>query len=234
MTDLPTPQLLVSVRSADEARAALAGGADLVDVKEPSRGPLGAADSDVIAEVLRAVKGRLPVSAALGEFAAWRDRPVPPGLHFAKWGMAGQKVRPSRAVVRIRTSSYAHFPVLVAYADHRRAESPDPEWLAGAAVRYHFPAFLIDTAVKDGSTLLDWIAPAALARLRFELGDARVPVALAGSLDEAAIRTLGPLHPDWFAVRGAACTGGRTGAVCADRVRRLKQIISEVCGAIAG
>jgi len=110
MSDLPSPQLLVSVRSADEARAALAGGADLIDVKEPSRGPLGAADSEVIGDVLRAVDGRVPVSAALGEFVAWRDRPVPRGLHYAKWGMAGQKVLPLGAVVQIRTSSYAHFP----------------------------------------------------------------------------------------------------------------------------
>jgi len=36
-----TPGLLVSVRSADEVDDALAGGADLIDVKEPSRGALG-------------------------------------------------------------------------------------------------------------------------------------------------------------------------------------------------
>ena len=36
--------LLVSVRSADEARTALAGGATVIDVKEPERGPLGRAD----------------------------------------------------------------------------------------------------------------------------------------------------------------------------------------------
>ena len=35
-------RLLVSVRSADEVGAALAGGAEIVDVKEPSRGALGA------------------------------------------------------------------------------------------------------------------------------------------------------------------------------------------------
>jgi len=228
------PQLLVSVRSVGEARAALGGGADLIDVKEPSRGPLGAADSDVIGNVLQAVGGKVPVSAALGEFAAWQDRFVPRGLRYAKWGMAHQTGMPLGAVVQIRTSSYADFPVLVAYADHRRAESPDPEWLAGAAIRYRFPAFLIDTAVKDGSTLLDWIAPATLARMRLELGGARLPIALAGSLDETGIRALGPLMPDWFAVRGAACTGGRSGTVCGDRVRRLKQVIGEVCGTIAG
>jgi uncharacterized protein (UPF0264 family) len=234
MSDLPSPQLLVSVRSADEARAALAGGADLIDVKEPTRGPLGAADLPVIRDVIAAVNGRVAVSAAFGEWHEWVEQKAPAGLHYAKWGLARLTTPPSGVLTRIRMTDCAFFPVLVAYADHRRAESPDPEWLAGAAVRYHFPAFLIDTAVKDGSTLLDWIAPATLARLRFELGDAGVPLALAGSLDEAAIRTLGPLVPNWFAVRGAACTGGRSGTVCADRVRRLKDVISEACPESAG
>ena len=70
--------LLVSVRSAAEAEAALAGGAALIDVKEPARGALGRADDAVIADVVRAVAGRAPVSAALGELrdGARRYRPA--------------------------------------------------------------------------------------------------------------------------------------------------------------
>ena len=60
-------RLLVSVRSADEARTALAAGVDLIDVKEPARGSLGAASPGVVADVVGAVAGRVPVSAALGE-----------------------------------------------------------------------------------------------------------------------------------------------------------------------
>jgi len=228
------PKLLVSVRSAAEARAALAGGADLIDVKEPSRGPLGPADPEEIREVLAAVGGRVPVSAALGEWLVWSDRPVPDGLEYAKWGLAELRELQAWAVGLIRKSTCARCPVLAAYADFRRARSPEPEWLVGAAIRFQFPAFLIDTAVKDGSTLLDWIAPAALARMRFDLADAGVKVALAGSLDEAAIRRLAPLAPDWFAVRGATCVGGRNGTVCADRVRQLRAVIDEACRATAG
>lgn len=234
MTGRVAPQLLVSVRSADEARAALAGGADVIDVKEPTRGPLGAADADVVREVLAAVAGRVPVSAALGEFASWRHRPLPGGLDFVKWGMAGRPEPLTDVVGAIRKSIYARHPVLVAYADHDRASGPDPESLVDHAVRFRFPAFLFDTAVKDGSNLLDWIAPAALARMRFVLADAGVKVALAGSLDEAAIRKLAPLVPDWFAVRGAVCVGGRNGPVSADQVRHLRAVILEESRAFAG
>ena len=53
------PRLLVSVRNADEAIAALAGGAHVIDVKEPERGSLGAADTSAIAEIVLAVNGRV-------------------------------------------------------------------------------------------------------------------------------------------------------------------------------
>ncbi len=83
------PKLLVSVRSAAEAQQAFFGGADLIDVKEPDRGPLGAADADVIAEVARFVAGRRPTSAALGELVEGRRLPTALGLSFAKLGLAG-------------------------------------------------------------------------------------------------------------------------------------------------
>lgn len=229
--------LLVSVRSACEAEAALAGGADLIDVKEPSRGPLGAADFGVIAEVVEAVRGRAPVSAALGE---WRERaesqrsnPVrlPRDVAYAKWGLAdiapdlAETEGPRKALADIRRTPFGDLCVLVAYADHRRMRSPDPEWLADQAAALHFAAFLIDTGAKDDTTLLDWVEVSRLASIRSRLAAAGVPVTLAGSLDERAITTLLPLRPDWFAVRGAACTGGRKGIVCSDRVRRLRSLI---------
>jgi uncharacterized protein (UPF0264 family) len=226
------PKLLVSVRSVAEAEAALAGGVDLIDVKEPSRGPLGAADDAVIRDVLRAVNGRVPVSAAMGEWLVWDGRDLPEQLSYIKWGLVemapqqGTGWDPKDLPQRTGRTYVRPMPVLVAYADHERCRSPDPEWLADRAASLSFPAFLFDTGVKDGTTLRDWIAPAALARIRLRLGEAGVPVAFAGSLDETAIRELWPLAPDWFAVRGAACDGGREGVVSADRVRRLKAVIA--------
>ena len=86
-------QLLVSVRTPDEATAAVHGGADLIDVKDPPRGPLGAAHHETVAAVLSAVNGAVPVSAALGEWtpnavteAHWHLQ-LP--LAYLKWGLAG-------------------------------------------------------------------------------------------------------------------------------------------------
>src|SRR4051795_6593943 len=90
--------LLVSVRSVDEARAALAGGAAVIDVKEPDRGPLGCADFEVCRAVRRVVPPEVPVSVALGELREWMGtgRTAPPpspdpfaGIAYRKLGLAG-------------------------------------------------------------------------------------------------------------------------------------------------
>src|SRR5437899_1595244 len=60
-------RLLVSVTCAAEASAALAGGADLIDAKDPRAGALGAVSAEVLREIYAAVAGQRPVTAALGD-----------------------------------------------------------------------------------------------------------------------------------------------------------------------
>ena len=60
-------RLLVSVVDAGEAREAAAAGADIVDVKNPGEGSLGAPSPAVIEAVRAAVPAGLPVSAAIGD-----------------------------------------------------------------------------------------------------------------------------------------------------------------------
>lgn len=226
------PGLLVSVRDADEAKAALAGGADIVDVKDPARGSLGAASAAVIARVVRVVAGRRPVSAAMGELREWRSVPelLPTGLAWIKFGLAG--LAPDSAwenhLLTLREqfeSSMGPQVVAVAYADWQRAAAPPIAKVVALAVRCRFAALLFDTHIKDGSTLLDCLPVRALEDWTGALRQARVPVAYAGSIGAAEMRTLMPLRPSWFAVRGSACRGGRAGRVCTDRVRSLAALL---------
>lgn len=60
-------QLLISVRNADEAALALAAGADIIDLKDPDSGALGALNAEDTQQVLQMVSGRVPVSATVGE-----------------------------------------------------------------------------------------------------------------------------------------------------------------------
>lgn len=222
--------LLVSVRSAAEAEAALAGGADIIDVKEPANGPLGFAGWDVIRDVVQTVSDRVPVSAALGELVEWNTRPAssarPRGvaLDFVKWGLAWY-ARPGWCDALRRARRDWPGTVAVAYADSHRIGSPSPAEIAEFAITERLPALLIDTWGKDGLTLPRLLSKSALRTLMVRCREGGVRVALAGSLGVDQLLELAPLAPDWFAVRGAACSGGRGGTVDAERVRQLVRVI---------
>jgi uncharacterized protein (UPF0264 family) len=224
-------QLLVSVRSVEEAAAALEGGAGLIDVKEPSRGSLGRADDERIRQIVHFIKGRRPVSAACGEL---RETDFAPpcirGLNFIKWGLAGLGGETPWRDALARAAGGLHStscrPVVAAYADWRRAKAPRPEEVCTFACEQHWGAFLLDTWQKDGRTLLDFLTPPEVADLAQRCRAAGVRVALAGSLGVPQIAALRVAGPDWFAVRGAACRGGdRDAAVDAAAVRQLADLL---------
>jgi uncharacterized protein (UPF0264 family) len=224
--------LLVSVRSAAEALIALDGGASIIDVKEPSRGSLGRADEATIAEVVRAVAGRRPVSAALGELL---DDPPPPtvsGLAYAKWGLAGCGAKAdwsaqlAAASTRLRERHPICQPVAVAYADASRADAPPPAAVVDVARRLMLGIILFDTHAKDGRGLLDWMPLATILRLLEVARAGGLKVALAGSLGAKDVATLREASPDWFAVRGAAChRGHREGCLDGGAVQRLVRLV---------
>jgi uncharacterized protein (UPF0264 family) len=218
------------VRSGEEACAALTGGADLIDVKEPARGSLGRADEVVLREVLSAVAGRRPVSAALGELGdPYPLTSLPSGLSFVKWGLAGLRGRWSHALDDFRAFLGHSAPdthlVAVGYADYARAGAPSPEEVCAYAIERTASAFLLDTWGKDGSGLLDWMPIDDVRRLCRTCGEGGVPVALAGSLGPREIVALRELAPDWFAVRGAACIADRASAIDEGKVRSLTALL---------
>ena len=59
-------QLLASVTGPQEALIASASGADIIDLKNPADGALGAVAPDVLAQTINALAGEKPVSAVAG------------------------------------------------------------------------------------------------------------------------------------------------------------------------
>jgi uncharacterized protein (UPF0264 family) len=225
--------LLVSVRSADEVAAALAGGADLIDVKEPTKGALGPAEAEVVASVIDAVKGKVPVSAALGEWspnamteAHWH---MELKLNYVKWGLANYAPTPGWGEDLLDTRR--ELPVgmemvAVAYADWERAKSVPPVELAKFAKRFRFKAFLLDTCVKDSKTLLDFMKPDEIQELVESLQRVYTTVAIGGSLRPEHLKPLKNVTPDFYAVRSSVCAAGkREGVIDEARVKKWKDMI---------
>jgi uncharacterized protein (UPF0264 family) len=210
-------RLLVSVRDVDEARTALEAGVDLIDLKEPRRGPLGAVAPDVIRGAVELVEGRLPISAALGELADWHpsdSAKLPAGLDFAKLGLAGcalfadwpQHWEAALALLPTWVASVA-----VVYADRRAARAPRPLEVLDHGIRLGCRAVLVDTFDKSGPGLIDCWPPAKIEGFVARVQQAGLWAVLAGSIRRAQLPQVLAANPDWIAIRGAVCRPSRKG-----------------------
>ena len=233
-------RLLVSVRSAEEVGAALAGGADIIDAKEPARGSLGAVSATVLSAIAARTPAWVPLSVALGDCtgldelqvsmdaARIEERRAPV---YLKLGFAGTRSL-GRIIALLRSAVANAGPggiVAVGYADHGTARTLSPEDVLRAAATAGARGFLVDTWRKDERALLDHLSIERLASLSMGARAAGLLLALAGSLDGDAIARVAGIA-DVVGVRGAACRGGRSGEVDAGRVAELRR---RVCPAPA-
>jgi (5-formylfuran-3-yl)methyl phosphate synthase len=223
--------LLVSVRSAEEARLALAGGADVIDIKEPSRGALGPADSGVWEEVAEMVGQQAVTSAALGELLADGIEDLAAAarsVKLVKIGLAGchqERGWLNRWFDVTGALDASVLPVPVSYADWPAAAAPSPSVALALAAQSPAKLLLVDTHDKTRGGLLAHFSFESLAELVQTARGARVRVVLAGSLDAAAIGSLLPLAPAYIGVRGAACRGGREGTLDEVLVKSLASLV---------
>jgi hypothetical protein len=225
-------KLLISVRSAEEARAALEGGADVIDVKEPRRGTLGAADPAVWRTVRGLAGPQAVVSAALGELvdeAVFELASQSAGLDFVKIGLAQCGVKNGwtdrwSALLNVIPAGVCAVPV--AYADWSAAGAPSPAAVLALASLSPGGLLLVDTYDKSGGGLLDCLSVVAVKEFISAAHRASIRVAVAGSLDAETIARLLPLAPDYIGVRGAACRSGRDGAIDLARVKYLAQVVA--------
>jgi uncharacterized protein (UPF0264 family) len=224
--------LLVSVRNATEARIALDAGADLIDVKEPQNGSLGAPTRQAVADVVQAVGGVVPVSVALGELGDGTDVSgllSVRGVQYAKTGLArvpGHWQKIWRGLIEHLPATVA--PVAVGYADWRLAGAPSPADVLAAAPQVGCAAFLLDTYSKNGGGLLDCMTFEEVDGLVGRVKSAGMTSVVAGSLTTATIPQVVRTNPHYIAVRGAVCRGGRSGAVDSARVRQLADLVRPV------
>ena len=145
---------------------------------------------------------------------------------FAGIDCAGRVAALIAAAVRGATagSDGSAAVVAVAYADADRVASLAPAVLVEVAARAGAAGVLLDTADKLGPGLRELVEPRALAAWVAEAHEAGLLVALAGKLTADDLTFVRDAGADIAGVRGAACDGGRTGRVTADRVRLLRAL----------
>ena len=231
-------ELLISVRSLEEATAALQAGVDILDFKEPHRGPLAAVDPAIWLEaetLLLPIHPSLQFSAALGESdtAITLANQVPQTFAYAKVGPSGLS---SEAQLRdvwqsIRTALPTRVElVAVAYADSAAANCLNPESVIEIAKREGFRRVLVDTFRKDGRSTIDLLGVDRIRQLRQWTFDAGQKLMLAGSLSVDQLDTwlTNETLPDGFGLRGDVCIGGRQSTISPERVTIWRQALANI------
>jgi len=201
--------LLASVRDAVEAEIAVGAGADIVDLKDPGQGALGALDLDLIDACIRAVGGRVPVSATVGDLPL-EEKTVSAavlataarGVDYVKLGLFpdGDAARCLNGLAGLAAKIRL---VVVLFAD----ALPEIDAVELAA-RTGASGIMFDTLGKSGAALPDLISRARLADFVAAARARGMTVGLAGSLKARHVPDLLALGPDLLGFRGALCRGG--------------------------
>jgi uncharacterized protein (UPF0264 family) len=205
---------LASVRDEAEAAIALLAGADIIDLKEPRRGALGALDRETTCSIVSLIDGRAPVSATIG------DLPMHPetisdavlekaacGVDYVKFGLFPDGDA-RRCLDALRPLARRVPLILVLFADGL----PDFDAVAAAAAM-GAAGIMLDTADKHSGSLLVHLDPCRLLSFVTEARTHGLTAGLAGSLSAADVPVLLPLAPDLIGFRGALCLGPRSASL---------------------
>ena len=212
-------RILVSPVSAEEAKNVIVGGADIVDIKNPAEGSLGASFPWVIRDIVKLAKEHEVISSAtLG------DLPFKPGtaslaasglatlgVDYIKVGLQGatssnQVAQMMGQIVRAVSEISSQATVVAAgYGDYARFGGPSPETLVEGAVAGGCRFVMLDTGIKDGLKLTDHLTYSELDSFVQLAKQHQCQVALAGSIGWEEISIMQDLGVDLIGIRGAVC-----------------------------
>ena len=232
--------LLISPINHDEAIESIEGGADIVDVKNPKEGSLGANFPWVIKDIRELTPSDMLVSATLG------DVPYKPGTvslaamgalvsgaDYIKVGLYGpsnyeEALEVMENVVKtVKDTDPNAIVVASGYADAHRVGAVSPWDIPKVARDGGAELAMLDTAVKDGHTLFDYLDIDDCKKFTEEAHSYGLKVALAGSVKKGQLKPLYDIGCDVVGVRGAACVGGdrNTGHIDRTAVAELKELV---------
>ncbi len=219
--------MLASVADAAEAEIAIVEGADIIDLKDPQHGPLGALPVATVQAVVAATAGRRLVSAVAGNLEmkpAVLTEAVAAlaatGVDYVKIGFyPGDDV--AACISALQPLAERTRLIAVLFADQAVDFALLPRFVAAG-----FAGVMLDTATKGKGRLIDYRDVAALKSFVDACREAGLSVGLAGSLEAPDIARLLPLDPDFLGFRGALCSGReRKARLDADQVKLIRDLI---------
>ena len=229
-------KLLVSPINTEEAVAALNGGADVIDVKNPKEGSLGANFPWVIKAVRDAVEAKRPISAALGDFnykpgtaalAAYGAAAA--GADYVKIGLYDVKTEEQALEMMTGiTEAVKGMDVKVVacgYSDYERIDSIDPKLLPAIGEKAGVDLVMVDTGIKDGRSTFEFMDEEELIGFVNDAHQRGLETAIAGTIKFDDIPALKRIQPTIIGVRGIVCGGDRSTSIKQELVEKLRSEI---------
>jgi len=219
-------RLLASVSNTRETELAIAGGADIIDLKEPANGALGAVTTLVQREIVKQVAGQRPVSATIGDLPMVVETlsraistTADTGVDIVKVGLPQLQQHPQCLQALSQNAAQGIQIVAVLFAEHRPALQ-----LLNQLAESGCLGVMLDTADKSAGNLCSLGEPAYLSAFVRQARGLGLLSGLAGSLTVANIATLLRLHPDYLGFRGALCANSkRTGQLSSKALARVRE-----------
>ncbi|TIL23520.1 MAG: hypothetical protein E5Y88_23045 [Mesorhizobium sp.] len=222
-------RMLGSVTGVDEAEIALSGRVDIIDLKDPKAGALGAVATEIIGQATSFIAGRAPVSAVCGDLPmepetirAKAEEIAATGVDYVKIGFfpSANAVACAEALAPLAARTKL---IAVLFADL----APDFELLPVFA-KHRFYGAMVDTANKANGRLLDHLPPEHIPGFIHRAKSLGLMVGLSGSLEAPDIPRLLPFAPDFLGFRGALCgQSGRAGSISAEAVSQIRELVPE-------
>lgn len=221
--------MLASVNSLDEALLIQTFNVDIIDLKQPAQGALGALPVSEVAEIVSRLRGHCVISATVGDLpmqadllaAAVQDM-AGTGVDYVKIGFfPGGDWR--ACIAGMAAIAQERRLIAVLFADTR------PDMATISALRAAgFAGVMLDTMDKSLGSLTQLTTLSELSRFTGIAKAAGLLTGLAGSLTEADVPPLLALEADYLGFRGALCRQHcRTAELDAGRIMRIRQLLRD-------
>lgn len=199
--------MLASINSLEEAQLILNTSVDIIDLKQPERGALGALDTETVAKIVRLVNQQKPVSATVGDLPMQAmivynavKTMVTTGVDYIKIGFfpGGDWQATLDKLSTITQQGYQLIAVLF-------ADSPLDMSVIQLIKKSGFSGVMLDTMDKSQGSLLQIMDLSEIQTFVSAANNSKLLCGLAGSLKEKDIQKLLHLDIDYLGFRGALC-----------------------------
>jgi len=216
-------RMLASVNCLQEARIVQQAGADIIDLKQPALGALGALDTQTVHNIMHELGAENTISATIGDLPMQAElignavqAMAATGVDYIKIGFFPSQSW-AQVIKKLQPLTQSGLKLIaVLFAD----QQPDLTTIEQFA-KAGFVGVMLDTMQKSGGSLTQVMPLATIQNFVVSAKQQNLKTGLAGSLRTSDIDLLLPFQPDYLGFRGALCVQHqRTGKL--DPVATLK------------